>query len=109
MNNEAAEVPAEPRTKDYKQHLYERLQTAEQIAGYLEAALNENHAQTLHLAVTDVINAYALSAPISISEQAQRLAAIVKKHEHLFIQNRTGPKTLIAAIIEAEIAPETKP
>lgn len=71
-----AEVPAErvvtEHAKSYKKHLYERLQSVEEIAGYLEAAMEEEDHATIRLAVRDVINARDLSATTAAQKDSER-------------------------------------
>lgn len=45
------------KTKNYKEHLFERLQTPEDIAGYLNAAVQERDVAVFLLALRDVADA----------------------------------------------------
>lgn len=55
------------RTKNYKEHLLERLQTPEDIAGYINAVIDENDVPTFLLALRDVADAQGLG---KVAEQA---------------------------------------
>jgi len=48
------------RTKSFKQHLYERLQRTEEIADYVNAAIEENDVPTFLMALRDVADAKGL-------------------------------------------------
>jgi probable addiction module antidote protein len=56
------------RKKTYKEHLLETLQTPEDIAGYINAVIEENHIPTLMLALRDVAEAQGLG---KVAEQAK--------------------------------------
>lgn len=55
-------------TKNYKEHLFERLQTPEETAGYINAVIEENDLPTFLLALRDVADAQGLG---KIAEQAK--------------------------------------
>jgi probable addiction module antidote protein len=56
------------RSKDYKEHLIERLQNPEDIAGYINAVFEEQDVPTLMLALRDVVDAQGLG---KVAEQAK--------------------------------------
>ncbi len=56
------------RTKSYKQHLLERLQTPEDVAGYVNAAMEERDMPTLLLALRDAADAQGLG---KVAERAE--------------------------------------
>lgn len=56
------------KTKDYKEHLIERLQTPEDIAGYINAVIEENDVPTFLLALRDVADAQGLG---KVAEEAK--------------------------------------
>lgn len=54
-------------TKNYKEHLFERLQTPEEITGYLNAAIEEDDTSVLLLALRDVAEARGIA---KVAEEA---------------------------------------
>ncbi len=48
------------KTKNYKEHLLERLQTPEEVAGYVNAAIEEKDIAVFLLALRDVADAQGL-------------------------------------------------
>ncbi|CAN5300463.1 hypothetical protein BH18ACI2_BH18ACI2_06140 [soil metagenome] len=54
-------------TKSYKDHLFERLQTPEEIAGYLNAAAEEQDIAVLLLALRDVAEARGIGKVATIA------------------------------------------
>jgi probable addiction module antidote protein len=54
-------------TKNYKEHLFERLQTPEEITGYLNAAIEEGDVAVLLLALRDVAEARGIA---KVAEEA---------------------------------------
>ena len=56
------------KTKSYKQHLLERLQTPEDVAGYVNAAMEERDMATFLLALRDAADAQGMG---KVAEQAE--------------------------------------
>ena len=56
------------KSKSYKQHLIERLQTPEDVAGYVNAAMEEGDMATLLLALRDVADAQGMGKVATESE-----------------------------------------
>src|ERR1051326_8474722 len=56
------------KTKSYKQHLLERLQTPEDVAGYVNAAMEERDMPTFLLALRDAADAQGLG---KVAEEAE--------------------------------------
>lgn len=92
MNDE--QVKEAPLTKPYKDHLYERLQTPEEISGYVAAAFEDygDDPQTIGLIFQDIIRAKKLPLEIICTSPASpegveavsrliKLAARILRHE----------------------------
>lgn len=56
-------------TKDYKEHLHERLRTPEQAGGYLAACLEDGDKQAIALYLQDIAQAWGVPVDITWAEE----------------------------------------
>lgn len=61
------------KNENYKNDLFERLKDAEYAAAYIEAALDENDADFLQVALGDVVKAHGVSKIADITGMARQV------------------------------------
>src|SRR5262245_20910897 len=106
--------------KGYKEHLFERLNTPEEITGYLNAAIDEGDIKVFLLALRDVAEAQGISKVAAEAELNSenlyrilsdrgnpRLSSIVSLLQALGVEIRLKPamRKRRAAVATASVAP----